>query len=104
MLRLISDEDFDRRITSGLLRKRPDLDLVCVQDVALREKPDDQILEWAAFEDRVLPTHDRGTVPRHIKQRLAADMPVTGAIMVRQNMKIGQAIEEILLSRSSSCL
>lgn len=97
MLRLVSDEDFDGRITKGLRRKQPDLDLVRVQDVALRERPDERILEWAAFEDRVLLTHDRTTIPGHVKQRLAADLPVTGAIIVSQWMKIGHAIDEIRL-------
>ena len=35
MLRLAADENFDNNIVRGLLRRRPNLDIVRVQDVGL---------------------------------------------------------------------
>lgn len=97
MLRLVSDEDFRRAIVRGLLLKQPDLDVVRVQDVGLRLKPDEVILDWATSENRILLTHDRNTVPRIVKERLAEDRPVTGVVVVRQRLVIAKAIEDILL-------
>jgi len=47
-LRFVSDENFDRDIVRGLLRRSPDLDIVRVQEVGLRTASDPVILEWAA--------------------------------------------------------
>ncbi len=40
MLRFLTDEDFDGRLTSALLARVPGLDLVRVQDVGLMHTPD----------------------------------------------------------------
>lgn len=97
MLRLVSDEDFRRAIVRGLLLKQPELDVVRVQDVGLRQKSDEEILDWATSENRILLTHDRNTVPRMMKERLAGDRPVPGVMIVRQRLVIAKAIEDILL-------
>ena len=59
MLKLVSDENFDGAILRGLFRRRPDLDIVRVQDVEMSATPDPEILAWAAVEGRILLTHDR---------------------------------------------
>jgi predicted nuclease of predicted toxin-antitoxin system len=63
MLRFLADENFDGRITAGLLQREPSLDLVRVQDVGLSGIDDPAILAWAAAEERLLLTHDRKTIP-----------------------------------------
>ena len=45
MLTLISDENFNGDILRGLYRRRPDLDVVRVQDVGLKAASDQTILE-----------------------------------------------------------
>jgi hypothetical protein len=50
VLRLATDEDFNNRILRGLLRRRPELDIVRVQDAGLRGEDDAAVLEWAAGE------------------------------------------------------
>ena len=62
MLRFLADENFDGRITAGLVQREPTLDLVRVQDVGLSGRDDPTILAWAATEERLLLTHDRKTV------------------------------------------
>jgi uncharacterized protein DUF5615 len=52
MLLLVADENFNNDIVRGLLRKKPDLDIVRVQEVGLRGADDPSILEWAAKEGR----------------------------------------------------
>lgn len=48
MLRLLSDENFNGDIIRGLFLRQPNLDLLRVQDVGLREVDDLEILDWAS--------------------------------------------------------
>ena len=96
MLRLVSDENFNGNIVRGLLRRNPELPLVRVQDVGLRQTPDADILEWAATQERVLLSHDASTVPAAAYQRIGDGKPMPGVFIVPDRMPIGQAIDEIL--------
>ena len=58
MLPLAIDENFNNDIVRGLLRRRPELDLVRIQDAGLAGADDPTVLDWAAQESRVLLTHD----------------------------------------------
>jgi predicted nuclease of predicted toxin-antitoxin system len=98
VLKLVSDENFNRDILRGLYRRRPDLDIVRVQDIALKATPDPDVLAWAAVEDRILLTHDRDTIPNFVYDRVRAGQPMPGVFLVSDLMPVGQAIEEILLA------
>jgi predicted nuclease of predicted toxin-antitoxin system len=97
MLILIADENFNNDIVRGMLRRRPDLDIVRVQDVGLSNEDDRVILEWAAQEDRVLVTHDVTTITNFAYERVRAGKPMPGVIEVDDDLPIGQAINDILL-------
>jgi len=97
MLRLASDENFHADIVRGLLRKRPGLDLVRIQDVGLLSASDPTVIEWAAHQNRIVLTHDRATMPAFAYERVSAGQPMTGVFVVSDRIGIGQAIEEILL-------
>jgi hypothetical protein len=97
MLRLATDEDFNNRILRGLLRRKPDLDIVRVQDAGLTGRSDAEVLEWAAREGRVLLTHDVTTMKRCVDERTAAGLPMPGVFELSQHIPIAQAIEDILL-------
>ena len=58
MLLLVADENFNHKIVRGVLRRKPEVDIVRIQDVGLSGADDPSVLEWAAQEDRVLLTHD----------------------------------------------
>ena len=58
MLLLVADENFNNDILRGLLRRKPELDIVRIQDVGLSGASDPTVLEWAAEQNRVLLTHD----------------------------------------------
>ena len=75
MLRMASDADFNGDVLRGLFRRRPDLDLIRVQDVGLRTADDETILEWAAGGGRILLTHDRTTMPNFAYQRVTGGGP-----------------------------
>ena len=97
MLRLATDEDFNNRILRGLIRRKPELDILRVQDAGLIGKSDAEVLEWAAAEGRVLLTHDVTTMRQHAYKRIAAGMSMPGVFIVSQEIPIAQAIEDILL-------
>jgi predicted nuclease of predicted toxin-antitoxin system len=84
MLRLLADENFSGDIVRGLLLRRPELDIVRVQDVDLSGTQDPGVLAWAADNNRIVLTHDRATMPRHAVFVLSDRFPV------------GQAIQELL--------
>lgn len=98
MLKLVSDENFNADIARGLYRRRPDLDVVRVQDVGLSATPDPDVLAWAAVEGRILLTHDRDTMPNFAYDRVRARQPLPGVFLVSDVMPVGQAIDEILLA------
>ena len=97
MLRLAADENFDGRIVRGLLRVLPDLDLVRVQDTPIAGADDEEVLEWAAREERVVLTHDVSTMTAAAWTRVRAGLAMPGVIEVESGSPIGQAIDEISL-------
>jgi len=98
MLLFLSDEDFNRRILRGLRRRLPALDVVRVQDVGLISRPDAEVLEWAANENRIILTHDVTTMSKHAFDRVNRALPpMPGVIEVSQDVPIGEAIEELVL-------
>jgi hypothetical protein len=97
LLRLAADENFNNDIVRGLLRRKPDLDIVRVQDVGLSGADDASILEWAAQEDRVLLTHDVATLTRFAYDRVRAGLPMSGVFEISRAVPVSLAIEDILL-------
>ena len=78
MLRLAADENFNRDIIRGLLRRRPELDIVRAQDAGLSGADDPTILEWSSREERVLLSHDVRTITKFAYERLARGEPMPG--------------------------
>jgi hypothetical protein len=97
MLALAADENFNNDIIRGMLRRRPDLNIVRVQDVGLSGASDSAVLEWAAAEGRVLLTHDVSTITQHAYERSGAGLPMPGVFQVAREVPIGVAIEDIIL-------
>ncbi len=97
MLSLLSDENFNGDIVRGLLLRQPNLDLLRVQDVGLREGDDPAILAWAARNERILLTHDRATMPNFAYDRLVRREPMSGMFVINDRMPIRQAIDELSL-------
>lgn len=97
MVRLLSDENFNGRIVRGLLRQRAGIDLIRVQDVGLSGVDDPAVLEWAAQNDRIVLSHDQNTLVGFALNRVAADQPMPGLIIVDDSAAIGQIINDLLL-------
>ena len=98
-----ADENLDGRIFSGLLIRLPDLDIVRVQDTALYQAADPDLLAWLAEENRILLTHDLKTIPSFVAERVSAGLSMPGVIIVKRSTPIGLAIEhlEIMIEAST---
>lgn len=97
MLRLAADENFNRAIVRGLLRRDPTADIVRIHDVGLSRADDPTVLEWCAQADRVLLTHDVTTITRYAYERIKAGLPMPGVFEVGRGVSIGRAITDIQL-------
>ena len=97
MLALAADENFSGAIVRGLLRRRPDTDLVRIQDAGLRGSDDPSVLAWAAKERRVLRTHDENTLVGHAYDLVEQGRSMVGVFVVRQDVSPGRVIDDLLL-------
>jgi len=95
VLRLLADQNFDERILRGVRKDLPDIDLVLVRHVGLKDAADPVILAWAAEDARLLLTHDVTTMSHFAYARVADGLPMPGVFLVSDRMPIGQAIDKI---------
>lgn len=97
MLRLASDADVHGDVVRGIRRRQPTIDLVRVQDALREGTPDQDVLAWAATENRVLITNDRNTMVGFAHERIAAGSTMPGLIVTSNEQSIGMTIADILL-------
>lgn len=95
-MRIAFDENVDNDIIRGVMRQRPDLDALRVQDAGLRTADDLTILEWAAAADRILFTQDADTMIAFAYDRVKANQPMPGLFEIDDQVSIGQVISDIL--------
>jgi hypothetical protein len=96
-MRFLADENFHAHIINGVLRRRPEVDILRVQDVGLAGADDPTVLAWAASEGRVLLTHDVNTITAFAYERARQTLPMPGLVEVSLSVPIHAAIEDILL-------
>lgn len=97
ILRLAADENFNNDLIRGLIRRKPEIDIVRIQDVGLTGADDPTVLAWAAEEGRVLLTHDVTTITKYAYERVKAGQPMPGAFAVVYGVLPSQAIDDLLL-------
>jgi predicted nuclease of predicted toxin-antitoxin system len=94
-MRWAADENFNNDIVCGLLRRKPGMDIVRVQDVGLPGADDPTVLEWVVNEGRVLLTHDVSTITRYAYERVEAGKPMPGVFEVSRDIPMGVVIEDL---------
>jgi hypothetical protein len=97
VIRFAADENFNNDLLRALLRRKPDLNIVRVQDTQLYMSSDPDLLAWTAQEQRILLTHDVQTLPNFAYQRVKAGLPMPGVIEVNWPIPIGEAVEDLLI-------
>jgi predicted nuclease of predicted toxin-antitoxin system len=101
--RFLADADFNQKIVLGLLRREPAIDFQTASRGDVIGLPDPEVLAIAARENRILISHDRGTLPAHFT-RFTETQSSPGLILVSQEIDIGTAIEDLLLIWAASTL
>jgi hypothetical protein len=96
MIRFLLDENFNGKIARGLLARKPDVDMVRVQDTEIYSANDPAVLAWAAREGRILLTHDLDTMTKYANERIAEGLPLAGVIFVRDTLPIAKVIDDLL--------
>ncbi len=97
MVRFLADENFNHQIVRGVLRQKPDINIVRVQDVDLSGADDPAVLAWAAQEVRIVLTDDVATMITFAYQRIQAGLSMPGLFEVSRRVPVGLVIEEIIL-------
>ena len=96
MIRFLLDENFNGKVVRGLRARKPDVDMLRIQDTELLSADDPTVLEWAAKEGRILLTHDLGTMAKYTKERIAQGLPMAGVIFVRDTLPVAKVIDDLL--------
>ncbi len=95
-IRFQGDYDFNQDIIAGVVRREPRIDFQTGHAAGLMGLPDDEVLELAAQENRILVTHDRRTMPLHFAKFITRrNSP--GVLILSQKTDLDTAIEELVL-------
>src|ERR1035438_390061 len=99
--RFLAEADLNQKIVLGLLRRESSIDIHTASQGDVIGRPDSEVLAIAARENRILISHERGTMPGHFA-RFTATQSSPGLILISQDIDIGTAIEEMLLIWAAS--
>jgi len=100
--RFLADHDLNEHIIDGVLRREPALEFTRARDVGLADRPDPEVLAYAANHGFLLLSHDVNTMVGHAYNRLVLGEPMCGLLMVKQSEPIGSVIDSIVLIWSAS--
>ena len=100
-IRFQADADLNEDIVSGVVRRHPEIDFQTATEAGLSGLKDEQVLEVAAGEARILVSHDSKTMPDHFGQFLKLRSS-PGVLIIPQRLSISEAIEELVMIWSVS--
>jgi predicted nuclease of predicted toxin-antitoxin system len=61
--RFLADHDLNEQIVTGVLRCEPALEFIRAHDVGMSERPDAEVLAYAADSGFIVVSHDVNTMP-----------------------------------------
>jgi hypothetical protein len=93
--RFLADLDLKRAIISGVKRREPSVDFLTAQAARLEGIEDPEVLAIAARENRIVVSHDFGTMPRHFQDFVSRQYS-PGVFLISQALPIGLAVESLL--------
>ncbi len=98
MVRFLANENFNHNLVRGVLRRRPELDIIRAQDAGLASVDDPGVLAWAAKEGRAVLSHDVNTMPRFAIARIERGEAISGLFIVHQEgAALSTIIEDLLM-------
>jgi len=81
-IRFQADNDLNALIVAATLRREPAVDFRTAQAAGLNRLDDKAVLQQAAEEGRILVTHDKRSMPRHLAEFLAEGHASPGVLIV----------------------
>jgi predicted nuclease of predicted toxin-antitoxin system len=100
-IRFQADADLNEDILTGVARRVPEIDFQTATQAGLSGVRDEQVLEIAARENRVLVSHDWETMPYHFAEFVTARTS-PGVLIVPQKLGVNRSIEELIMIWSVS--
>jgi hypothetical protein len=100
--RFLADHDLNEHIVHGVGRREPAIEFLRARDVELHERPDAEVLEYAADNQLIVVSHDVNTMSAEAYTRIRAGAPVAGLLMVKQSEPVGRVIDDMILIWSAS--
>jgi hypothetical protein len=103
-IQYLLDENVDPLFRRELLKREPEMIVwrVGSPGVPPNKTPDPEILCWCEKHNFILVTNNRKSIPGHLRDHLAEGRHIPGILELKQNMTIGETIEELLLIWSVS--
>jgi hypothetical protein len=101
-IRFQADADLNQAIVTGTKQREPSIDFQSAVEAGLKGIPDPEILERADRQQRILVTHDRSSMPNHLRARLEAGQSSPGILIVSQFGPIGPIVEVLILMWAAS--
>ena len=102
-VRFLADEDVRNDIVRSLRSREPAIDLLDLKTARLRGMKDGAVLELAAQQHRIVISHDRETMTRHFRTRVAAGQPAPGLFIApQQPNSVGAVVESLILVWNAS--
>ena len=98
----LADHDLNEPIVAGVLRREPTIEFRRARELGLGDRPDAEVLDFAAGRGLIVVSHDVNTMPAQAYVRLAAGAPLAGLLMVRQVQPGGPVIDSLVLIWSAS--
>jgi hypothetical protein len=81
----------NEHIGTGILRREPALELVRARDVGMGERPDAEVLAYAADNGFIVVSHDVNTMPSAAYARMSSYQKMSGLLMVKQSDPVGRS-------------
>jgi hypothetical protein len=100
--RFLADHDLNEHIVTGVWRRAPALQFLRARDLGLADRPDAEVLAYAAAHEMIVVSHDVNTMPAAAYERLASGQPLAGLLMAAQTQPIGPVIDSLILIWSAS--
>jgi len=90
--RFFFDEHVNRDLLMLLRTAHPTIDILCVGDkgAPAKSSPDEDLLEFAETEKRILVTLDKRTMPPHLERHFNAGRHTWGVLILRPGLSISQ--------------
>ena len=100
--RFLADHDLNESIIDGVQRREPALEFLRARDLGMSERPDNELLAYAAVHGYIVVSHDVNTMPSAVYVMFDTGEAMSGLLMVQQTKPIGPVIDSLMLIWSAS--